>query len=111
MASTMQINETSAESRQYVKRAIEFKFKSVEDRFGNHRTLRGHDPERFGWLSETIGRIDREAKEYLELGRRSYYEGNKFEGHYYRNIAAAEEGETFERASKNCPTRDSSSYY
>lgn len=66
-------------SRQFVRRAIEYKIKSVEDQFEIERTFREQMIMK-GWRSEAIGGIDRETKEYLEPGRRSYHEREKFEG-------------------------------
>lgn len=60
-----------------------------------------------GCRSETIGRNDREAKEYLTQGNRSYDERKRFRGHYYGNFATVEEREAFDLAYRNCPSRDS----
>ena len=59
-----------------------------------------------GWRWETIGRIDSEAESVLTPGYRDREQRQATEGNFYRNVSAAEEGETFDRASIFCPTRD-----
>lgn len=64
-----------------------------------------------GWRSGTIGPFNKEAKKYPTPGHRSYHERKKFEGHCYRNIAAAEGGEAFDLAYTNCQSRCSGTNY
>lgn len=86
------------EYRQYVRRALEFDDKSVKDCFHRGPTF-GEQEIRRRWRSETTSRIDCEAKEYLTPSHRSYQEHKKYEGHYYRNISAADEDQECDSAS------------
>lgn len=98
---------TKKKYRQCARHALAFNFKSVQDRFHPEPTIR-EGMIRNGWRSEAVGRIDREAKEYLKPGHRSYQVREKYEGGDYRSDSA---GKTVSWAYKSCQARDSASNY